>query len=169
VLSTTEPKRLFVTDFTCQNDIILAYAFKRYNMRNDFQLLLNLKNNLTGQYCQLVCGSDHNIEKYTLPGLKWCGLLKGIDLRKILIHLSTKQERELPSVTPINGWEVRYYYLRCEQGISAKITDIGFMTKCTEIYESHDGILLGAIHIHEGVPLYKFDDIQMVTNWDFVA
>lgn len=55
----------------------------------------------------------------------------------------------------------RYYYLRCEHGISGKITDIGIMSKTAEI-ESYDGILLGAIHIHEGVPLYKFDDIQMV-------
>lgn len=56
----------------------------------------------------------------------------------------------------------RYYYLRCEQGISAKITDMGIMSKNTEINESYEGILLGAIHVHEGVPLYKFDDIQMV-------
>lgn len=106
VLPTLEPKRLFAVDFSCQNDIILAYSFKRYNFRDEFQVLLNLKDDVSGQHCQIFCGGNENIYKLE-PGQKWCGLLKGIDLRKILIHLSTKQERELPSVTPINGWEVR--------------------------------------------------------------
>lgn len=36
------------------------------------------------------------------------------------------------------------------------------MSRATGTDEPHEGILLGTIHIHEGVPLYKFDDIQMV-------
>ncbi|KAG4067212.1 hypothetical protein HA402_000203 [Bradysia odoriphaga] len=163
VLSTAEPKRLFAAEFSCQKDIILAYSFKRCCTTDEFELLLNLRDDISGTYCQLICGDNENIFEDLVPGRRWCTLLRGIDLRKTLIHLSTKQERLLPSVTPINGWEVRYYYLRCEQGISAKIIDIGVMSRAAE------GILLGAIHIHEGVPLYKFDDIQMVTTWDFVA
>lgn len=39
------------------------------------------------------------------------------------------------------------------------------INKITANHESNEGILLGAIHIHEGVPLYKFDNIQMVNNF----
>lgn len=107
VLPTTQPKRLFAVDFTCQNDIILAYSFKRYNPSDEFQVLLNLKDENSENFSQLFCGGSGNCGEKLRPGQKWCSLLKGIDLRKILIHLSTKQEQELPSVTPINGWEVR--------------------------------------------------------------
>lgn len=107
VLPSTEPKRLFAVDFTCQNDIILAYSFKRFDNNDEFQVLLNLKDEMSENCCQLFCGGNENSFGELVPGQRWCSLLKGIDLRKILIHLSTKQERELPSVTPINGWEVR--------------------------------------------------------------
>lgn len=107
ILPTIEPKRLFAVDFTCQNDIVLAYSFKRCNWNDEFQLVLNLKDEISGNCCQLFFGGNENIYEELAPGQKRCSLLKGIDLRKILIHLSTKQERELPSVTPINGWEIR--------------------------------------------------------------
>ncbi|KAJ6638043.1 Cytosolic endo-beta-N-acetylglucosaminidase [Pseudolycoriella hygida] len=165
LLPTAEPTRLFAVDFACQNDIILAYSFKRSSQNDDVQLMLNLRSE-NSNYCQLFFGGEENVYKYLAPGQIWCRSLKYMDLKKAIIHLSTKEERMLPSITPINGWEVRYYYFRCEQGISAKITDIGILSQTTDDY---DGILLGAIHIHEGVPLYRFADIQMVTNWDFVA
>lgn len=107
VLPTTEPKRIFAVDFTCQNDIILAYSFKRYNKNDEFEVLLNLKDEMCESYSQLICGDNERIYEELAAGQKRCSLLKGIDLRKILIHLSTKQERILPSVTPINGWELR--------------------------------------------------------------
>lgn len=107
VSPTTEPKRLFAVDFTCQNDIILAYSFKRCNNNDEFEVLLNLKNETNGSFCQLLCGRSGSSYGEPAPGQKRCSLLKGIDLKKTLIHLSTKQERQLPSVTPINGWEIR--------------------------------------------------------------
>lgn len=107
VLPTSEPKRLYATEFSCQKDIILAYSFKRFNPNDEFELLLNLRDEISGTYCQLICGDNENIYEDLVPGRRWCSLLKGIDLRKTLIHLSTKQERVLPSASPINGWEVR--------------------------------------------------------------
>lgn len=109
MLPTAEPKRLFATEFTCQNDIILAYSFKRYNHSDEFQLVLNLNDEANGSYCQLICAGNRNSYGELMPGQKWCSALStvGVDMRKILIHLSTKQERMLPSITPINGWEVR--------------------------------------------------------------
>lgn len=107
VLPIVEPKRLFAVDFSCHNDIILAYSFKRYNKNDEFQVILNLKDELSESHSQVFCGGNENIYGNLEPGQRWCSVLKGIDLRKVLIHLSMKQERELPSVTPINGWEVR--------------------------------------------------------------
>lgn len=105
-MPSVEPTRLFATDFSCKNDIILAYSFKKFNRFDEVQVVLHLKDESNGTYCQVICGANDHVYEHLAPGQKLCALLMGIDLKKVLIHLSTKQEHQLPSTT-VNGWEAR--------------------------------------------------------------
>lgn len=59
----------------------------------------------------------------------------------------------------------RYFYLRFDDSLSARITDIGVHVR------RGDGTYLGAIHIHEGFtnkPDQKLDNIKMVSKVEYL-
>lgn len=108
ILPTAEPKRLFVTDFCCDNDIILAYAYKTIVSDEDLSVWLQVVDDKTGRYCQIECGIVDQIEGWTGATAEVLRApLTEDNLRKTVIYLSQKQEKTLPSNGPINGWETR--------------------------------------------------------------
>lgn len=108
VLPTLDPKRFFVTDFSCATNIIVAYTFKAIVSDEDLSIWLQIVNDNTGRYCQVqCCGIDYSTpEGWTGPEVVRAPLIED-SLRTVLIYLSEKQEKILPSHAPVNGWETR--------------------------------------------------------------
>lgn len=104
VLRTEKPKRLFVVDFKCSNDIILSYAYKAAVQDEDLYVLLGIVDDLSGRICLLECGNGKTkaYENYII-----CKQLKDINLQNALICIGERNEKSMP-MTSINGWEIRY-------------------------------------------------------------
>lgn len=96
--------RLFVCDFKCNRDLIVAYAFKRNRQSVDLELVLHFYDNLTEKSVRVVCGDNELFDEF---GLKNIIKLDGNDVKNITINLGNKKERHLPGSDLINGWEIR--------------------------------------------------------------
>lgn len=105
IMPTNEEKRLFVCDFPCDMDIILAYAFKR-NVANDLHIILIADDQENQQKCKIMCGGS--FQQYGIQG-KVCyrSPLNGQALEKVLIHLSQRNERTISPFGDPTKWETR--------------------------------------------------------------
>lgn len=99
--------RLFACDFGCDNDIIISYAFKRTSHLIHLNCVLNV--NHAEKPFLAVCGEYPHEVPYTEDGeVRFFEALHGVDLQRVVIGLSERQERVFPTSRPINGWEIRY-------------------------------------------------------------
>lgn len=105
ILQTIEPIRLFVTDFSCRNNVILSYAIKADVSVADIAIMLNVVNIDSKRYCRIFCGNENVM---TVAGERHFVPLENRNLQKTLIFISQRHEKSLPSFNPINGWEIRY-------------------------------------------------------------
>jgi mannosyl-glycoprotein endo-beta-N-acetylglucosaminidase len=116
-LDTTELIRLFVCELACNNDIIFSYTFKQKSEANDVQVNLNILDTRTSVDIQLVFEGSNGTNPFAIS------CLAEDDVRKIAIFLANSRQAFVPS--KINGWETRYYLLKFEKTVGARITDIG--------------------------------------------
>lgn len=108
VLRTEKPKRLFVVDFKCTNDIIISYAYKAVVQDEDLCILLSIVDDLSGRTCLLECGNGNTggNTNYIV-----CKPVRDINLQNMLICIGERNEKSMPA-TSINGWEIRYVMYR---------------------------------------------------------
>lgn len=146
--------RLFVTDFDCDQDIIISYVFKRSTPQIHVQFILNIVKN-DKQYLRATCGDLVNLKEEEDPvAQKHFYPLRGNNLRTVIIGLSERQEKLFASSQPINGWEARYFNLKFNVFEKCRIVDLGLSIEHRH-WTQGDEVLLGAVHIHEGI---KYDD-----------
>lgn len=145
--------RLFVTDFDCDQNIIVSYVFKRSTPQIHVQFILNILKN-DQQYLRATCGDFINLEKKEEEedsiARKHFYPLRGNNLRTVIIGLSERQEKLFASSQPINGWEARYFNLKFNVFEKCRIVDLGLSIEHRH-WTQGDEVLLGAVHIHEGI------------------
>lgn len=106
ITSNIKDIRLFTTDFNCDKNIIISYAFKRTSHLIHLNLILNM-NHASPFY--IVCGDFLDETVYANEeNVKFFEPLCGDDLRRVVMGLSERQERIFPTSKPIYGWETRY-------------------------------------------------------------
>lgn len=113
----SESIRLFVCEFSCDEDIIFSYTFKRFDDANDVHVNLNILETRRSVDAQLVCDGTIGTNRLSTP------CLEEDDVRSIAVFLANNRLSFVPS--KINGWETRYFLLRFEKSMKAIITDIG--------------------------------------------
>lgn len=110
IIPSEKPKRLFVSNFTCDKNIIFSYVFKRLSNVDDVQLWI-LVEDLNRQRFTIICGSEdcekQNVEKFNGKFVK---SLAGKNLQEVLTFISEKHEKVFPIFGPINGWETRLFF-----------------------------------------------------------
>jgi mannosyl-glycoprotein endo-beta-N-acetylglucosaminidase len=116
-LDTTELIRIFVCELACDDDVIFSYTFKRKSEENDIQVNLNLLDTKTSVDVQLVFEGNNGTNPFAIS------CLAEDDVRNIAVYLANKRQTFVPS--KINGWETRYYLLKFDKSIHARISDIG--------------------------------------------
>lgn len=107
VLRTEKPKRLFVTDFDCSNDIIMSYAYKAVVVDEDLSILLAIVDDFSGRTCILECGNGNT--KLNTKHIK-CKLLKRQNRQKVLNWIGERNETIMPTDSN-NGWQIRFVEL----------------------------------------------------------
>lgn len=141
--------RLFVSDFSCERDIVVSYVFKRSSSRIRMNLILKIVDGSSTGYMIVHCGNDAEAssvagEKRVLP------LIYNVQSR-VVNSLGERQERILPSHRPINDWYSRYFYLKFDTVKSSRIVDVGVSIVKDGGWDDSDFLKLGAVHIHAGV------------------
>lgn len=109
IISNLKDVRLFTTDFSCDSNIIVSYAFKRTSHLIHLNLTLNVSHRPAPFY--IVCGEylDETVYANDEP-VKFFEPLGGDNLRRVVMRLSERQERIFPTSRPVHGWEIRYKY-----------------------------------------------------------
>lgn len=99
--------RLFVSDFDCDNDIIVSYAFKRTSHLIHLNCVLNVGHDEDPFLA--VCGEflDGGVYKDAKDDVRFFEPLCGDDLHGVVVGLSERRDRIFPTLRPINGWEIR--------------------------------------------------------------
>lgn len=109
ILGTSEsrPLRLFCSSFCCENDLIVGMAMKKSNDFVDLELLLNIWNGAS--YCQIVCGSAQYIRREvdSWPGYYRIQNLSSAYVEVVKQFLAQAEEKHIPCVDELNGWEIR--------------------------------------------------------------
>uniref|UniRef100_A0A8D8FB27 Cytosolic endo-beta-N-acetylglucosaminidase n=1 Tax=Culex pipiens TaxID=7175 RepID=A0A8D8FB27_CULPI len=154
--------RLFACHFRCDEDLLVAYAFKRCSGA-DVALLLKAYNSRYHDALKIVCGdegchvSERSNEMKAVP-------LDAEDCRM----LPKLKQIKLPAVASIQGWEIRYYYLSfaalAHHPIA--IVDIGVELARKEDATPADHVLLGAISLMTGFPDDR-DRLRHLTTVEF--
>lgn len=148
-LDTTELIRIFVSEFSCVDDIIFSYTFKRQSEANDVQMNLNIFNTERNVDGQLVCDGSNGTNQFVVS------CLVEDDVREIASFLASNRKTFVPS--KINGWETRYYLLKFDRSAKMIITDIGFKKM------THGKVLLGQIACYSAKHLKnEFNHINLV-------
>lgn len=103
--------RLFTTDFNCDNDIIVSYAFKRTSHLMHMNLVLNVCHTPRPFYA--VCGdflAENDGEATDEEDVKLIESLCGSELQRVVIGLSQRQEKVFPTLRPVGGWEIKWVH-----------------------------------------------------------
>lgn len=146
--------RLFATDFSCKNNLIVSFVFKRYDHMIDIQLILNVQNEKGDKQFLIYCNSDKREETNAL--LKPCERivhpLRANLLKYTVVGLSNRHEKILPtSNRSVNGWETRYYYLNFDKiAKMGRVVDVGISINKRN-WTVTDSVLFGALHIQSGI------------------
>lgn len=151
---TVQNARLFVTDFTCQNDIVLSYVYKRSDPKINVTLILNVENGEGDKNILVFCNCDGSVEHERSQKRceQFLSPIGRYPLRTLLRGLSIRDEKTFPSTAaPVNGWETRYFYLKFDKSAQlSRIVDIG-VSVFNDRWDNHDTVLLGALHVHNGI------------------
>lgn len=163
---TIQNARLFVTDFTCNDDIVLSYVYKRSDPNINVTLILNVENDKGNKNILVYCNSDGKVTHDTRIQRPCEHSLKPVTrygLRTLLRGLSLRDEKTFPSIAaPVNGWETRYFYLRFDKAAqSSRIVDIGISVHNNQ-WDHKDSVLLGALHVHNGIE--NSESVQQLEN-----
>lgn len=147
--------RLFATDFSCKNNLVVSFVFKRTDPAIDVQLVLNVQNEQGDQNLLVYCESDPRDELNAIlkPCERIVSPLKANLLKYAVVGLSNRHEKIFPSSNrAINGWETRYYYLNFDAVAKlGQVVDIGVSISKQSSWGENDSVLLGALHIHGGI------------------
>lgn len=141
--------RLFVTDFDCEQNIIVSYVFKRSTPQIQLQLILNIVKD-DERHLRATCGDLLSFEPTEPIARKHYYPLRGHNLHTVIIGLSDRQEKLFASSQPINGWEARYFNLKFNVYEKCRIIDLGISIEHRH-WTQGDELLLGGLHIHEGI------------------
>lgn len=153
---TVQNARLFVTDFPCQEDIVLSYVYKRTDPKINITMIVNVENEKGDKNILVHCNSDGSVVdeqiNHKTPCQQSLNPLGRYALRTLLRGLALRDEKTFPSTAaPVNGWETRYFYLNFHNSAQfSRIVDIG-ITVHHDQWQEKDALLLGALHIHNGV------------------
>lgn len=160
--------RLFATDFSCKDNLIVSFVFKRSDYGIDLQLILNVQNDKGDQNMLVYCDSDTRFESNAIlkPSERVVTPLRANLLKYACIGLSNRHEKIFPAGNrSINGWETRYYYLNFDEiAKHGRVTDIGISIKKDNWTET-DSVLLGALHMHRGIR----DEERIVAHLDTIS
>ena len=147
--------RLFATDFSLRDNLIVSFVFKRSDPEIDMQLMLNVQNEGGNQSLLVYCNSDIRDKSNTIskPNATTVNPLKRNLLKYAVVGLSNRHEKIFPSSNrAVNGWETRYYYLSFdEMAKHGRVVDIGITIDKPGNWTGNDSVLLGALHIHNGI------------------
>ena len=145
-LESDQSTRLFVCEFDCQQDIILSYAFKTgqyLEQQADLEVLLKVKDEDSKKNVTVVCGAKNDFQNIDLI---FNQNLSANNMRILTTNIEVSKEIKLPGIAEINGWKIRYHYLKF--GSSTKlITDIGVR----KIGPQSSELLIGAISVVKGL------------------
>jgi endo-beta-N-acetylglucosaminidase D len=106
-------QRLFVTDFNCSHDLLIAYAIKRETQTIDMELILHLTDKATEKNAKILCNGNNispvvdNNQEVGQQVIRIQALDKQ-NAREITVHVQQRRERHLPGFDFINDWEIRY-------------------------------------------------------------
>lgn len=147
--------RLVVSDFLCDQNIVVSFVYKRTTPDIRVRLILNIVDEENDKHLHVTCGEyNENSVQTNLGhiGEKILTPLRRNDLRHIIIGLSQRQEKVFPSYKPINGWETSYFYIKFQENVkNCHITDVGISINKGNWNTIYDSALLGAVHIHNGI------------------
>lgn len=142
--------RLFVSDFHCEQDIVVSYVFKRSSPQIRINLILKIFDGNNMSHLIVHCGNDR--EGSSAAGEKHILPMNHTALERVIIGLSERQERILPSHRPINDWHSRYFYLKFVRDVEmSRIVDVGISVVKDGGWSNEDHLKLGAVHIHAGI------------------
>lgn len=154
--------RLFATDFSCKDNLIASFVFKRSDPVINIQLVLNIQNEKGDQNLLVYCESDVRFDPNAVlkPCERIVNPLRANLLKYTVVGLSNRHEKIFPSSNrPINGWETRYYYLNFDDIAKlGRVVDVGVSIMKKDDWSENDSVLLGALHIHCGIK-----DEEMIT------
>lgn len=161
--------RLFTTDFSCENNLIAAYVFKRTDPEIKVQLVLNVQNDIGDSSMLIYCDSDERDEPNIKiePGKRFLNPLKANVLKYTIVGLSNRHEKIFPSSNrPILGWKTKYFYLNFDEVAKfGRVIDIGISINKHHWNEESDCVLLGALQIHSGIE----DGGHITRNMDVIS
>lgn len=152
--------RLLCCDFSCENQIVPSYVIKRTSPQIHVQLVFKIVDDDQRQHLLVLCDNDA-LATTSNNGIKRMAPLNGIALQRVIIALSRRQERLFSSRQPVNNWEAQYFYLKFTDELKhCRIVDVGLSITKEGGWHTRDYVLLGAIHIHEGIA----NDERVVTD-----
>lgn len=149
ILNKSSAMRLFVCDFSCDQGIVFSYVVKNRCRNCDLEILLHIFDEESQKNLEVILGSEFTTANAL--GRKFMKNLKDHELSSVMRQIHGRGERILPETSPLNGWEIRFYYLNFDRKLSAKIVDIGVRIKTLDpkdVYETYS-VLLGAINVHQ--------------------
>lgn len=161
--------RLFVSDFRCDDDLVIAYAFKRSSSQIRIKIILKIVHDDSVSHLIVHCGNNSGAssavgEKHILP-------LNYTALDRVMVGLSERKERILHSHRPINDWHSRYYYLKFDRNVQAsRVIDVGVSIVKDGGWTDGDYLKLGAFHMHAGIPndgRIAISNDSRITSHDF--
>lgn len=148
-------QRLFISNFPCNKNIILAFAIKRSTPSINFEVLLRLSNGNDEENTFIYCGLE--AKQTTTPEKEIKRYLHRLDAKSvenIYIALDQRGEKvlKLSEKDANDGWEVCYYSLLIDKkDKSARIYDIAISVNKGVEWNDGDSLLFGALHIHSGL------------------
>ena len=101
------PKRLFVTDFHCDQDLIISFAVKAFITDVYFDLYINVTDPSRQTVCHIICDDEANISSDSKGKIHFRPLKEKDDLQVIEIVISERRETFLPTFASLNGWQIR--------------------------------------------------------------
>lgn len=148
-------QRLFISNFPCNRNILLAFAIKRSKPSINFEVLLRLSNSNNEETAIVYCGLETKQSSDSEKGIKrYLHRLDAKSAANICIALDQRNEKtlKLSERDANDGWEVCYYNLVVdEKHKNSRIDDIAISVNNGAEWNDRDSLLLGALHIHSGL------------------
>lgn len=153
--------RLFITNFNCDQDIVVSYAYKFSSPHIQMNIILRI---LSEEEDHLIVDCGNARAPKLEFGCKSIPFLDGKNLDRVVDGLSVREEMTLPpDWSEFSDWYTRYYYLKFHPDVeSIRIVDVGISITKEDKWTDEDFIKLGALHIQAGFP--DDEEISIATD-----